>query len=291
VTDLTPQGIGLLTAIIYAISIICARRGLQYSNPITVTLVSVTLQSIVLWAIVLAITGIPPVSTTFVVLAFIVGLLMPLVRLLSYTGIAKIGAARGASLRSTHPLFSTLIALSILGESATLWVLAGILLIVAGITLISWQRDKTRTPIRWWDALYSIAAAILAAVVHNITRVSLQNDSYPILFAAIVGLVSLTTTTTLLKLGQVPETPSWNRRSLGAFLATAALENLGFLTFALALSLGPVVLVTPMIATQPMWVLLFTVVFLRNIELVRLRTLAGSGTVLGGTLAITLGSN
>lgn len=289
-TDLAPQAIGLFTAVVYATSIVCARSGLQYSNPITVTLVSVALQTVVLWTIVFAFVGIPPAGRTFLLLATIVGLLMPVVRLLSYTGIAKIGAARGASLRSTHPLFSTLIALGILGETATPWVLAGVLSIVAGIALISWQHEKARAEVHWWNALYSIAAAFLAAVVHNLTRASLQDQTYPIFFSAIVGLVSLATLSALLLLELTPERPSWDRRCAGAFLATGLLENLGFLTFALALSVGPVVLVTPMIATQPMWVLLFAVIFLRHLELVRPHTLAGCSAVVAGTLSITLGS-
>lgn len=287
-TDLMPQAIGLLTAIVYATSIMWARKGLQYSNPITVTVTSVALQSVVLTAIVLVVTGVPPVDLTFLGFAVLVGFLMPIVRLLSYTGIAKIGAARGASLRSTHPLFSALIALTILGESATPGVLTGVVLIVFGITLISWQPDQAHAHIHWWDALYSIAAAILAAVVHNVTRFSLQSNSYPILFAAIVGVVSLVTITGYLLLCPTPDRPRWTRRALGPFLVAAFLENLGFLTFTVALTIGSVVLVTPMVATQPMWVLLFAVVFLRNIELIRPRTVAGSCAVVAGTVAITV---
>ena len=44
-----------------------------------------------------------------------------------------------------------------------------------------------------------------------------------------------------------------------------------------------------MVATQPMWVLVFTVVFLRSIEMVTLRTVSGSVAVVAGTVAITLG--
>lgn len=287
-TELTPQAIGLFTAIVYATSIISARKGLQYSNPVTITVISVCLQSVLLWIMVLVFTGIPPVGGSFLAIAVLVGFLLPIVRLLSYTGIAKVGAARGASLRSTHPLFSALIALTIFGESATPWVLAGVFLIVAGITLISWQPETTRAPVRWWDALYSITAAILAAVVHNITRFSLQSNGYPIFFAAIVGIVSLATISGYLMLPTAQERPSWNRRALGPFLVAAGLENLGFLTFTVALTIGQVVFVTPMVATQPMWVLLFTIVFLRNLELVRLRTVAGSCAVVVGTVSITL---
>ena len=288
-TPYLPQAVGLLTAWTYGVSIISARRGLQYSNATTITLLSLISQTVVLWTLVALFTGVPAVGAAFLWPAVVVGFLMPVVRWLTYTGIARIGAARGTALRSTHPLFSTLLALSFLGEDATLPVLAGIVLIVAGITLISWRDEERRAGARWWHGVYSLGGALSAAAVHNLARYSLQGDGYPILFAAVVGAVSLASFASYLALPGTPTRPVWNRQSLGPFLAAALLENLGFLLFTTGLSVGPVVLVTPMVATQPMWVLLYAVVFLHNIEMVNRRTVGGSLAVVTGTLAITLG--
>lgn len=288
-TQYLPQAVGLMTAWTYGVSIISARRGLQYSNATTVTLLSLISQTVILWTLVALFTGVPAVGAAFLWPAVIVGFLMPVVRWLTYTGIARIGAARGTALRSTHPLFSTLLALTFLGETATLSVLAGIVLIVAGITLVSWRDEERLAGARWWHGVYSLGGAFSAAAVHNVARYSLQGAGYPILFAAIVGVVSLTTFAGYLALPGTPTRPVWNRQSLGPFVAAALLENLGFLLFVTALSIGPVVLVTPMVATQPMWVLLYTVVFLHNIEMVTRRTVGGSLAVVSGTLAITLG--
>ena len=288
-TPLLPQAIGLLTAWTYGISIISARRGLQYSNATTVTLLSLITQTVILWTLVAAFTGVPDVGRGFLWAAATVGCLMPVLRWLTYTGIARIGAARGTALRSTHPLFSALLALTFLGETATAPVLAGILLVVTGIALISWQHERTASTLRWWHGLYSLSGAMTAAVVHNISRAFLKSAAYPILFAAIVGAVSLATFAACLTLAGAPNRPQWNRQAMAPFAAAAVLETLGFLLFNTALSVGPVVVVTPMVATQPMWVLVFTVVFLRSIEMVTLRTVSGSVAVVSGTLAITLG--
>ncbi len=288
-TQLLPQAIGLLTAWTYGISIIAARRGLQYSNASTVTLLSLISQTVILWALVAVSTGIPAVDATFLWAAMLVGILMPVVRWLTYTGISKIGAARGTALRSTHPLFSALLAITFLGETATVPVLTGILLVVTGITLISWRQEERLSSARWWHGVYSLSGAVTAAAVHNIARFSLKSAGHPILFAAIVGVVSLATFGGYLASAGAPNRPVWNRQAMGPFMTAAVLENLGFLLFNTALSVGPVIFVTPMIATQPMWVLIFTVVFLRSIEMVTLRTVTGSVAVVTGTLAITLG--
>ena len=288
-TQLLPQAIGLLTAWTYGISIISARRGLQYSNASTVTLLSAISQTVILWTLVGVFTGIPAVDRTFLWAAVMVGFLMPVLRWLTYTGIAKIGAARGTALRSTHPLFSALLAVTFLGETATGPLLTGIVLVVAGIVLISWREEQRLSTARWWHGAYSLSGAITAAAVHNIARFSLKSTGHPILFAAIVGAVSLVTFTGYLTLAGAPNRPVWNRRAMRPFLTAAVLENMGFLLFNTALSVGPVVIVTPMVATQPMWVLVFTVVFLRSIEMVTLRTVSGSVAVVAGTVAITLG--
>lgn len=289
-TQLLPQAIGLITAWTYGISIISARRGLRYSNASTVTLLSLIIQTLILWSVVAVVTGIPAVGMTFFWAAASVGLLMPAVRWLTYTGIAKVGASRGTALRCTHPLFSALLALTLLGETATGHVLTGIILVVTGIALISWRDDAGVSTNRWWHGGYSLGGAITAAAVHNIARFSLKSAGYPILFSAIVGVVSLVVFIIYLAFADAPNKPSWDKRAMKPFLTAAVLENVGFLLFNTALSVGPVVLVTPMVATQPMWVLVFTVLFLRGIEMVTLRTVSGSITVVIGTLAIALGS-
>jgi drug/metabolite transporter (DMT)-like permease len=52
-TSLPPQLIALGAALSYAISGIAARRGMRYSTPITVTLVSVAVHALTLWAAVI----------------------------------------------------------------------------------------------------------------------------------------------------------------------------------------------------------------------------------------------
>ena len=72
------------------------------------------------------------------------------------------------------------------------------------------------------------------------------------------------------------------------FLAAGLFETLGILLVIIALSVGQVVLVSPIVATGPMWVLLGTWLFLRGIERINLRTVLGTASVIAGTIAISL---
>jgi drug/metabolite transporter (DMT)-like permease len=113
--DIPPQLIALAAALSYAASGIAAKRGLRYSTPITVTLVSVTIHAITLSAAVLLTGGIPAVSWWVLFLFALTGTLQPIIRLFTYAGIHYIGAARGTTLRGAHPLFGTALAIIFLG--------------------------------------------------------------------------------------------------------------------------------------------------------------------------------
>ena len=70
-----PQLIALGAALSYAISGIAARRGMRYSTPITVTLVSMAVHAVTLWAAVLLTGGIPSGSLWVLFLFALTGIL------------------------------------------------------------------------------------------------------------------------------------------------------------------------------------------------------------------------
>ena len=287
-TTLPPQLIALSSAIIYAAGTLSARVGLEHSNPTTMTLISLLVHTTTLWSIVFFIGGIPKVTMTPIILFTIVGFLLAVIRLLTYTGISKIGAARSAPLRSIHPLFSTLIAIFVLHEEPRAVVISGILLITAGIILISWQpSDRVSTfPRRY--VFYPISASILSGIVHPIMRYALSLSNHPLFYAALVGFVSLVTLLGYLATPGIFQQLAWNRKALRPFLMAGLFETLGFLLFSAALSVGSVVFVAPIIGTIPMWVLLGAIVILRNLERVNLRTVLGTCSAVAGTIAISL---
>ena len=156
--------IALASAISYAAGNISARLGLKYSTPITMTCISFVIQSLVLWVTVFFTGGIPDVSSLPLILFVIVGLFMPIIRLLSYIGIVKIGSARSASLRSSYPLFSAVFAVTILNEEASRAVIIGTILVVVGVSFISWQPKDGLSPFHRWHVLFPLTAAFLAGV-------------------------------------------------------------------------------------------------------------------------------
>lgn len=282
------QLIALAAALSYAISGIAAKRGLRYSTPITVTLVSVAIHATVLWIALLIFRAVPALSWWVLFLFVLSGLLQPILRFLTYAGIHYVGAAAGTTLRGVHPLFSTSLAILFLGEPLNLLVVLGTIAIVAGVALISWQGRKKQASFRWWHLAYPLSAAFLAGVSHPLRRYALSLANEPLYLAAVTGIVALPWLVSATLLPGQKQKPVWDRRAMRPFVIAGSFETLGILLGILALSVGQVVVVSPIIATSPLWIVLGSWLFLRDIERLTVRTVLGAACVVAGTIAISV---
>jgi drug/metabolite transporter (DMT)-like permease len=284
-----PQIVAVSCAMSYAAANIAARYGMKDSNPATMTLVSFTTQTVVLAAIVGVSGNIPPLSYFPTVLFVGIGFVMPVIRMLSFMGIATLGASRSVALRTTHPLFGALFAVLVLREELKPAILAGTVLVIAGTFLISWQREEGRAAERWWYALFPLTAALITGLIQPLVRYGFSFSDYPVFFTALVGATSLSVSVVAGPVITKFQPLRWSVKSLRSLVLAALLENLGFLLFMTAFDLAPVATVSPLIATSPMWVVLATVVIFRDLERVAKSTIAGTVMTVAGTVIITIG--
>ena len=286
---MSPQALALVTSISYAGALICSRLGLKYSTPTTVTLVSILIQNLVLWTAVFFLSGIPRVSWVSVTLFGIVGVFQLGVRLLAYTGVLKIGASRSSALQSINPLISFTIAIVVLKESATVLTLAGTLLVVAGVVLVSWRAEQELLSFRWWHLLLPVGAAILSGVNHPMRRYALSLSNEPLFFSAFMGFVTLIAFAGYMTISSQEPRLVWDRRALWPFVCTGIFETFSIFLIIKALSIGPVVVIAPIAATYPVWSLIGAKLFLKDVERIGLKAAVGILSVVAGTVAIHLG--
>src|SRR5512142_1925617 len=182
---MSAQLLAFITAVSYASALISARRGLKYSTPTTVTLVSILMQNLLLWTAVFLTGGVHAVPWEGVALFSVVGISQLGVRLRAYTGVEKIGASRSSALQSVSPLISASLAIAMLRETTTALILAGTLLVVIGIVLVSWKPEEQLPDFRRWHLLLPLGAACLTGINHPIRRYVLSMANEPLFFSAL----------------------------------------------------------------------------------------------------------
>ncbi|MDP2603335.1 MAG: EamA family transporter [Deltaproteobacteria bacterium] len=285
---MSPQLFAWLTAVSFACANISVRRGMEYSTPLTATFVSLVIHTVALWIAVALTVGIPSVAVTAVVAIVFTGIVQPIMRHCHYTGIRKIGTSRAVTLRNTFPLPAVLIGILILGEPITPLGMIGTLLVVIGIVFTSWRIDQHITSFRWTYLLYPIATALITAVVHPLRRYAMLQSHEPLFFTAIVGPVSLLSFAMYYALPMCDEKLVWDRRAFWPFLISGVFETAAVLLMLFAFSLGPVVIVSPIASTTPIWTAILSAIFLRKIERINLASVIGTVCVVAGVIAISL---
>jgi drug/metabolite transporter, DME family len=286
---MSAQGLAFITSVCYASALVSARRGLNYSTPTTVTFVSIVMQNVLLWSAVFLTGGVHAVPWEGVLLFTIVGVFQLGVRLLAYTGVEKIGASRSSALQSVNPLISAAIAVTILRETATELIIAGTLLVVIGIVLVSWKPERQLPGFRRRHLLLPLGAACLTGMNHPIRRYVLAMANEPLFFSALMGTVSLGGFLVYLAVSPESQRLVWNRQSLWYFLGTGFFETLSILLIITALSVGQVVVIAPIAASYPVWSLIEARIFLRDVEPINWKIVIGIMSVVVGNVAIHLG--
>jgi drug/metabolite transporter (DMT)-like permease len=285
---MSPQLFAWLTAFSFAVANVTVRHGMRYSTPLTATFVSLIIHTIVLWTAVFLTGGIRDVAWLGVGAIFLTGIVQPAMRFFQYKGMEKIGTSRAITLRNSYPVLSVLIGIVFLGEQITFLGAVGTALIVAGIVLSSWKLDEQFKDFRWLYVIYPLITATITAVVHPLRRFALIQSNEPLFFAALVGPISLLSFAAFYATPANNEKLVWDRHSFWPFLVSGLGETLAVLFMLHAFAHGPIVIVSPITATSPIWTALLGAIFLRQLEQITLASVIGTLSVVAGVIAIVL---
>jgi len=137
--------------------------------------------------------------------------------------------------------------------------------------------------------LLPLGAASDSGEINMIRRYVLTMANEPLFFSALMGTVSLGGFLVYLAMSPQSQRLVWNRSALGPFLATGVCETTSILLIITAISMGRVVIVAPIAASYPVWSLILSAVFLRDVESINWKVIAGILSVVAGNFAIHLG--
>lgn len=191
------------------------------------------------------------------------------------------GASRTSVAVGAAPLVSVAIALAVLDEPARVLLVAGAVLIVAGGLAFALDRRRPEH-VRRVGLLYAAAATVLFATRDNLVRSFSDGDVPPSTAMATTLLVGLA-----FALAFARGLPSWDR--IVAFAPAGLCFGLSYICLFEAFYHGRVSVVAPLVATESLWGVGFSVLLLRRTEVVGRRLVLGAALIVAGGVLIGIG--
>jgi drug/metabolite transporter (DMT)-like permease len=211
------------------------------------------------------------------------GVIAPGVSQILFTrAVREAGAARTAVLMGTAPLASVAIALAVLHEPLRAPLLIGAGLIVAGGIALAGERVRP-AEFRRLGMVFAVAATVMFAVRDNLLRwLAGHTEAHALVTAPVTLLAGAVTIVLYLA---VTRGRAWARgfgRAVRVFLPAGLLFGLSYSALFEAYYRGRVTVVAPLVATESLWGVLFSVLLLRRSELVGRRLVAGAALIVAG---------
>lgn len=286
--------LALFAAACFAVQFLCIRLGSIRGQIITAVYITLLVNIVLVVPTVLILYGIPPLSLEAVmwfVLAGVVGSVIA--RTCIFKSVQLIGASRTSPVVSANVFFATILAVVVFGESMTLVHMGGIVVIVIGVSIISWEMandDDVDQSIKdiGLSLLLPLGGALFVGLEPILVTLGLGAGADVLpgvavkVTAAWVGVVAYLLMTGNGRLMWIPRT-----RQTSWYLAAGVTSALGIIAYFAALEVSPVVIVVPLIQTSPLIVLLLSWLFMpQRLERLTLRLFAAAVVVVLGAAIV-----
>lgn len=282
-----PELIAILSAMGWTGDAILVRMGARTSNIYAAAFLSYSVSAVCLWSYLLLFYPLHLLWSPATIYFLLSGCLQPLLaRILYYMGLTRIGVSRAGPIRGSEPLVSVALAVLFLHEQPNVFVYGGTALIIASVWLVLWQRSGEA---RWnvLDVLFPLGAAFCGAVSQNLRRAGLLLLPDPFIGAAIGSSTSLVIFAVFLFMTGRFHLARPQRESLPFFGSAAVLSASAQIMNFAALSMGEVSAMVPLFNTTPLFTVLFSAIFLRDLEKVTTRIVLGALLMFSGVMVIS----
>ncbi len=272
--------LALIAAILSAGATIFIRQAFRTSGPYVGFWINVLVGAIGLWIAVAVAGGPGPVSSTalmFFVLAGLIGTVAG--RLLRFIAIDWVGASVAAAVVNLNPLIATILAIVLLGERVTVPIVTGTLVITLGTVLLSMSGQHMGFRPRL--LVVPLLSATCFGLVSILRKLGLSGAG-PLIGTALNVTTAAVAVGAFMLATRQREALVCRGRPLAYFVIAGLMENAAVLLNVVALGMGTVSVVSPLYGSSPIFVLLLSFFFLRGVE--RL-----TGRVVAGTVLIVLG--
>ena len=287
-----PQLLGLCSSLLFSITLVLLRQGMRYSTPLTAVLFINSIVSIggftasyvyEDWGNI-----IPMALFWFGAMGIIGAGVGSICRMV---GVVRMDLSSSTLVASTTSIWGALFAIFFLGENPTVKVLIGTVLIVVGVCILTIGRENVQTDFKHWfqtALIFPIVASIVYAIAPIFTKFGFFYQETPYLALGIsfgLGNIVLLLARPILPKGNTVFAPY---KSIVCFVIGGIFNLMAAFCFMNALTFGDVTLILPMSRFTPLWVVLFSSIFLRKIEKINFMIVFAAITVVCGGLLISL---
>lgn len=288
-TEVAAIALALLSALMFAITFILVKAGVGAASSFTALWITLSVNVALLWGWSLLTRG-WQFSNWWEWRHFVMaGMFAPLLgRLFQFQGMARLGASITTPLTLTHPVVTIFLAMAFLDETATLPSLLGAGLVLLGSLVVGAQGSHGASvglgEASRFHLIFPLAASLAYGVSVVFRKVGIDTGTDAVTASAVTTTASWLFASLYLLLSGDLGGIRCSGRELCFFMLAGLFSSLGPVFLYLALQHGSLIIVSPLAATTPLFVLLTSYLFLRGEEII-------NRWVFLGTLATVLGVN
>ncbi len=279
---------GLIAAALFGLLIHFQRKGLDTNDPLFGAFISVFAMTALLWILSPLFIDYNWILTKPTLIFFIGGLFFPAFAQVAQTfSITKVGPAITSSLGAFAPFFATVPAVFFLKEPWSLQLVMGMLIMTTGLILVTTKTDKLKRNWPIWVLLFPLGASLARGIIQPIVKVGMLEIPSPFFATLILGSSStIVLFIIIISTGKYKNLISFTD-GIKWFSISGIVNALGILSIFYAVYLGGVTLAAPLVATSPVWALLFGYFIFKN-EILSLRHIFVAALVVIGSILIVL---
>jgi len=284
--------LALLAALGYGLSVVLVRKKLDESNFIFATLVLTATGNIILWPLALLFTNLRTINLEGVLFFVIAGILAPgIARLGYYKGMEVVGVSVNTSIFATNPMYSSILAVLLLSEALAPENWIGIACIMVGVVLIERILSNPKSGpkrISKKGLVFPLTAALTVAFSALARKHGLNIYNEPLLGVAIgysssFLLYLLLTTYSHTKLGY-----TLSGKDFRLFWKAGVGLSLAWILSFYALSQERLSIVAPLMQTEPLFVLFFVYIYLRELESISFKLVISTLLIVIGVALVSI---
>jgi drug/metabolite transporter (DMT)-like permease len=280
--------LALFSSACLGLALVVTQFGLRHVTAAAGVLVTIPGVAVLFWALAPFMLDARSWDSHAAAIFALVGLFFPgIVALLTFEANQRMGPTIAGALGGTAPIFAIGIAILFLGEQLTMLGGLATVAIVAGVMTLSWQPTSGSTQWPKRLLLLGLGAAALRGLAQALLKVGLM--AWPNPFAA--ALIGYTVSTTSIVAGTRIRGRTlqlkWTTKGVLWFGLVGLCNGIAQLSMYGALTVGPVTLVAPTVATYPLFALAFSAILLLR-EHMTLQSAAGVVMTVAGVVGLLL---